>query len=277
MKPKAWLALALSTGGLGAQVFPAAISTLSSGQIVVADLHRRLLIIDPQSRKMQDLPLPFTPTDIAAGGRAEENLIFTVLHGSRPALSAVVQYSTAGRELRRWAVPGGDPAGVAFDYPRRRVYVAALPASVYYIDLNDAGGLAKYIAEVPDAHGLGALIVDAGGDQIYVASPFDGKVFGLSVSARKSSVIIDNLGEPSALAVGRSGPVLYVADRTKHSVLAVRLDMKSPRLSTFWSSKQLRMPDGLALDSTNTLWVADGESNALFAISPAGQLIAKFP
>ncbi len=201
-----------------------------------------------------------------------------MLRGQTRGSSSVVQYTADGKKAGSWNVSTGVPSGVGVNRPQKALYVTALPASVYRLDIGGVqAGTMKFVTEVPGANGLGAIAVDPRGEKLYVADPFEGKLFGVSLSSHKTWLVAEDLGEPSALAVGRDGQVLYIADRAKRAILTVRLDAKTPKPVVFWTSKELREPVGLTFDNANTLWVGDHAAKALFGISPDGRLKARIP
>jgi len=275
---KAWVALVLVGGALPAEVQPVGMSPLEGTKLVVIGDNSILTVLDEQTGIVEQnkLQFPQRPVDLAAGGGLAENLIFVALRGSNTQLSPVVQCTPQGKEIRRWNTPYGYPSGIALDYPNKVLYITALQSGeIYRVDLNaKGGGSVQYLTEVPGASRLGALAVDTAGGRLLVAEPFSGTIYEFSLTTRKSAVLVRDLGQPSALAIGRGGKVLYIADETHKCIWAVRLDANPPKASQFWSSKDFRDPVALAVDSHETMWVGDRTAKAVFRRTSDGHEIS---
>jgi sugar lactone lactonase YvrE len=72
------------------------------------------------------------------------------------------------------------------------------------------------------------------------------------------------------LAIGQGANRLYVADKVKRCIWAVRLNQGPPNPTLFWSSNSLREPLGLAVDSNGTVWIGDKLANAVFGVDANG-------
>jgi sugar lactone lactonase YvrE len=238
-----------------------------------------IMIIETQSgfdqRLITTLPKRLAVIDLAANGNLNEGLIFVVSRGKDIATSSIMRYTSTGEIMQRWVLPISYPSGIALDYSRGILYISTLlDVSIYQVGLNDKGGRKPvYIMQVPSATRLGALAVDEAGGRLFVADPFSGTIYAVSLATRQSSLLVSELGEPSALALGPGANVLYVADRAHRCVWAVPLNQGPPHPVRFWSSKELKEPLGLVVSSNGRVWIGDSSAKAIFGVTANGQTV----
>jgi sugar lactone lactonase YvrE len=272
--------LMFCTGVLAAKIRPVALATLTDGRLIELDRSNTLImIIETQSgfdqRLITTLPKRLAVIDLAANGNLNEGLIFVVSRGKDIATSSIMRYTSTGEIMQRWVLPISYPSGIALDYSRGILYISTLlDVSIYQVGLNDKGGRKPvYIMQVPSATRLGALAVDEAGGRLFVADPFSGTIYAVSLATRQSSLLVSELGEPSALALGPGANVLYVADRAHRCVWAVPLNQGPPHPVRFWSSKELKEPLGLVVSSNGRVWIGDSSAKAIFGVTANGQTV----
>ncbi len=269
--------LMLTAAALSAQIRPVAASALSDGKLIILAEGNVLVVADGRSGELQKVRLPTFPDgiDMTAGGRLDENLIFVVTRGPIIQMSQVIRYSAQGQELGRWSLPDGYPSGLALDYTNKILYISSLQGeSIYSVNLKGNGPMARYVAEVSGASRLASLALDPSTGRLFVADVFSGKIYIITLSTRKSSVLVEGLGNPSALAVGHGGQILYIADALNRCVWTVGMNANRPRASAFLSSSfKLQEPLALAVGIDGTIWVGDRSSRAIFGVDSNGRKV----
>ncbi len=271
------IALLAGAAGLFAQIPATAASAISDGRLLILDSNNVLAVAETKSGTVRKVGLRISPqaVDLSAGGRLDENLIFLATRGSTIETSPVVRVSAQGQQLASWRLPDGYPSGVALDYQNRILYVSSLQTGeIFSIKLNEGGSLAHYVAEMSGASRLGPLAVDPATGRIFAADVFSGRIYMLTLSTRRSSVVVAGLGRPSALALGRGGRTLYIADTDRRCVWAVELGANRLRAVAFLtSSAGLREPLGVTVDTDQTIWVGDHSTQTVSGFDAGGRLV----
>jgi DNA-binding beta-propeller fold protein YncE len=266
------LAALISCGtALAGAMLPVAVSALSDGTLAVLCLNNQLAFANPHSGSvtMVPLPIPGTAVDMVASGSSEQPLLFVAMRGPSSFQSMVQQFSRAGGKLGYWQISDGYPAGLALDSTRGILYISSLQSTaIYRLNLREKGASPHFVTEIRGASRIGPIAVGPAGDRIYAADVFAGDIYEIPLNTRRSSVLVGNLGEPAALALGRDGKVLYVADTAHHCVWLVPLDRRPATPTRFWSSKE---PRGVAVDASRMVWVGDRSAKAVFGIAPSGR------
>jgi hypothetical protein len=272
----AWL---LSAGMISAQIRPVSISALADGRIFGLDAAKKLCFIASNTGKIEmisiNLDYPYQGFDLATGGSPMEPLIFVATRGAEMPFPPIIQYTAAGQEKRRWQIPVSFPSGLAYDTPRRLLYISTLQdVSIYRVDLNEpVGAKPRFLLQVSGAERLGAMAVDSSGSRLFAADPFSGTVYVISLASGVSSTLASNLGEPTALAVGTGSNLLYVLDQMRRCVWTIRLDQGLQKPVKFWSFPEFRQPAGLTMDASGTVWIGDKSTKALFGRDATGKVV----
>jgi len=131
------------------------------------------------------------------------------------------------------------------------------------------------------------IAIDGVGGYIYVADTLYSVVHKLKLSDG-STVVEWNAsgaiyGEPNAVAVGSDG--IYVADRANNTI--IKLDATTGDIDTSWGdsgsiggygagNSNLNSPRGVAVDSSDNIYVADSGNNRIMKFESTGEYITKW-
>jgi len=127
------------------------------------------------------------------------------------------------------------------------------------------------------------LVTDSSGNIYFTDSVRNkGKVCFLSVNGEQN-ILADNLDYPNGLVLSSDQKTLYVAESYKNRIIKIILEsagnMKGridvfADLPTHSSGKEIdNLPDGLAMDWNENLWVAHYGMQAIHKLSPEGKLL----
>ena len=100
---------------------PVALAVLADGNLVVLSADH-LALVEPAAKKKRviaSLPVAVRWIDVAAMGSAIAPRIFLVGHGANQQTSFIAEYDGGGKQVRRWRLPYGYPAGIAVDSARQ--------------------------------------------------------------------------------------------------------------------------------------------------------------
>ena len=266
------IALGIATAMDGLK--PVALSVLADGNLLIL-FGDHLEIREPTTGKRRTsvaIPGMTQWIDATATGPSDRPGMFLVGRGSKAGGSMIAQYNLQGKEVRSWRLKAGYPSGIAFDPSRQVLYVTELQTpTVHTINLAEKESVARYLAGVRGASRLGSITVGPEG-QLFVADLFSGTIYRLSPPAYRATVLVSDLGEPSAMAVGPGGRILYVSDRSQRCVWSIRLDTATPRPTKFWVN-ELRSPSSVGVSANGTVWIGDPGAQAVFGVSPEGTMI----
>jgi sugar lactone lactonase YvrE len=253
---------------------PIALTVLPDGNLFVLSPDHFDLGQPLGSIKRVALPLSIQWIDGTVIGASSNQKIFLIGRGNTQQSSPILQVDAQGKELRRWRLPNGFPAGITADASKEILYVTDLQApSVYTIRLADKNGIAQFLAEVPRVNRLSAIAIAPTG-HLFVADAFEGKIYRMAPPLYQPTVLASDLGEPSAIAVSPNGRILYVADRSRHCVWSIRLDAANPRPTRFWSDN-LRAPSAVGVGANGAVWIGDRVTDAVLGVTPEGRLIQR--
>jgi hypothetical protein len=292
MKPRGLLAalLAIWAVDLDAgrlEVAPSALGTLRSGEVVVLDPHQGVFLLFPATGRVQGIVGSFgvyEAQDIATGFLDGSDAIFVTLNlptsrgGGRAQL---IRYNAKGARLGSWSASTRliRLGGVAIDEKKKLVYVASSqPPEIYKLDLNPSprGGSLVRLAGSLGAERFGAMAFDVQSGKLLINDPYWGRMYGYDPGNGRSEVLLEKLGEISALARDAASDRLFLADVLGGRVLVAQLTSKSPGAKPLTPSRELGEPLGLAFD-TNGLWVGDRFGRRVLQLSRAGQRLRSFP
>jgi len=174
------------------------------------------------------------------------------------------------------------PIGVAVDVTHGEVFVADQGSGsvVVYLRLAEAADASlRRITGVPDLSSARGIAVDAGGDELYIATGTGVRVYDRmadGAATPKRSFTAAGWSVPLALAVDAANDEVLVAT-TSGSLLAFSRTA-SGTVAALRTVTGFGRPSGVALDATNAeLFVSDATPNALVAIdrTATGSLAAK--
>jgi sugar lactone lactonase YvrE len=258
------------------------LGALTDGRLVVLDRDRGLLLVSLKDHSMRALPVDFglqSPMDLATVQAATDQILVTVrLRSASSRQGRLLRYDSSGRLSGQWlAAVGEELSGVTVEAGGRFAYVTSFRQPVVYrFDLSRPGAMASRLALLRGADSLGSIAVDVKGRRLFVADAYGSAVRKLALDSSRTEVIVDEVGEPYALAYDQTAQRLYIADAEASRVLGVDLADTVPKARPFAAAKGLGEPHALALGSDGTLWAADYRTAALFQFSRTGALLQSF-
>ena len=260
---------------------PVALVHNASGDLYVLDRDGRVFIVDGKGeiavRSAIRIPRELQVMDMVAAELDGHDYAFvSARQGSQ---SIVQQFSIPdGKIVRSWSLLVRC-AGLGLDSEFRRVYISCIqPNRVYRIDLTT--NKIMLVEDIQDAgYGqsavLGPVLVDEERQKLYVADMFNGVLYELDITRRFYRRILENLGQPSALAFNSDKRVIYIADGNGR-ILSFRPGVNQQR-SIVSKQREFRTPTGVTVAADRTLWVADADAHALFQLSDEGSITRRWP
>jgi DNA-binding beta-propeller fold protein YncE len=273
---------------LGAKVLstvePAAIATLSSGEVLVLDSVQGVVKISERGRSQvvrgfeafQGADLATAPSD---GGES----VFVTLQirfKSDVPFSRLCRWTVAGKRTGEWLLGNGAGilAGVAVDPRQQIAYCSDVRSkTIYKLNLNKPGAKFEPISRINGTPG--ALILDAKRRRLLVADVETGKILAVGIDSGQVDTLLDkgSIVEPVALAFDESRDRLYIADAAKRRVWFGNAAADRLKIEQFAKSQGFSEPVGLAVGRDGTLWVADRGSRLLLLLTPDGASRQKIP
>ena len=200
------------------------------------------------------------------------------------------QASLGGESLRETSY--GVPAGASLQQPNSvyadqfRVYVTdRLPSP--RVVIFDRGERTMTVISGPTPSVIPAVqFVDPSGvavdevNNIYVADPPQGKVFGLDRKGAPRLVFgaTGELSYPAALAVDRRRGRLYIVDKHAHVVrVYAGMGARLFELSDMGKEPALRAPVAIALDRTGNSYTLDTSPSRVIVHGSDGRFLRSFP
>jgi DNA-binding beta-propeller fold protein YncE len=280
-EPFRFVGKATSSGGLTRFSVPSPMALTYAGEsgLAVLSSNGNVHVVDitaPKIRIQRVCSAPFPTFDIAASTIEGRDTLFLAAssplpvsaHGQLPERAGeskpmMVTCSIEEKRPPRSQVFLGSSAltGIAVHPRTGTVYtVNSWERQIYAREIVSSGFSPsfKIISDFPDAAALGPLAIDAQKDRLFVLDSVSGKLFEVDLTRLTKSVFAYNLNDGRALAVSGAKRLLYVARRRE--VVSVALDDAADR-KTVW--RGLKDPTGLAVDSTQRLWIADRETNSV--------------
>jgi DNA-binding beta-propeller fold protein YncE len=267
-----------ANSGIG---FPIALAAFPSGNLIALESHGAIYLIDPgtkHARKLKDNIGYNTVVDLA-GDRLDGVDTFFITSSWRAASSGsigkVTQYSIAGQEAASWHLPGLGISVLALDSKNRRLLLAdSQTANVYTLDIGAGkASVPTFLMEIHGPQAVSAIAYDAGHNQLFAADAIQGNLYVADLGQRKSALAIGKLREPRALALDAGSNKLYVADAGLRQIIVISTDTRSFQARVYSRAKEFREPAGVAVDAAHHVWVADSSAQAVYAISPSGDVV----
>lgn len=212
-----------------------------------------------------------TPSDIANGN---DNSLYVVDTGNR----RIQVFTANGKFLKSFTHPDFvKPSGIAVDRIGQ-IYIVDTLAYSLFVFSNDGDFLWEFGNPKQLGAGLGELhnphgVAVGHGGVIYIADTFNNRI---QISSHTGVALgyLGNSGElefPKGVTVDKNG-FIFVTDA--HGVKKFHPDGQT--ISVWGEDEGLFSPNGLAIDSSKSLWVGDEEGQALLRFSTDGRILSRF-
>jgi len=259
---------------------PAALSVLSSGDVVILDPVLGLFRYRPGSGKVVPLVDGFglyegVDVQVATIG-GTESIFVTQVPRSTAGGARLVRFNLEGREKGEWVLPPGKKrcSGVAIDAQVPVAYVVSpQTAEIFKFDLRKPRTSPRPLAKISQEGGLGPMILDGKRRRLLIADVALGALYAVDIDTGKSARLVKDVGEPSALALDAKQDELLVSDASGRRLWSVGLAGKDPKPQIFARLKEFEEPTGLTLSSDGSVWVGDVDKGRLFQVSRDGKLV----
>jgi hypothetical protein len=188
----------------------------------------------------------------------------------------VQEFTTDGQLVQSWIIRHV-VAGLTFDSVSQTVYFTSGDSPEIYAISPRPKSSPRYVAEVTGSSKLGAIAIDSGRQQFYIADVRQGTVYSMSVTNHKVAQI-GQVGTPQALLVDSMGQQLIVADSTRKQVVAFSLGANVGTLRVLAPAGSFQGPSGLAWWDASHLLVVDQEKGTISMVDvSAARLLYSLP
>lgn len=187
----------------------------------------------------------------------------------------------------RWSVVAeydGEPNGLALHPAGRHLYVADYRNGILRVEIA-TGAVEPVLARRNGERFKGPNdLVFAGNGDLYFTDQGQtglhdptGRVYRLSPCGRLD-VLVDNGPSPNGLVLAPDESALFVAMTRDNAVWRVPLfaDGGTAKVGRFCGFFGVGGPDGLAMDTTGTLFVAHVSLGAVFVVTPEGETVRRY-
>lgn len=220
------------------------------------------------------LPGVDVPFDIASSTQTDSVFVCAAGPGGRN--PSILQLSSAGKLLHRWRLRRAC-SGITYDPSGHIVYFGDLNTNeLSKIDLAKGSG-PTYVGEIRYAQELGPLAFDPARRRIYAADSWSQGVYAYDLNTKKSSSVVQKVGNIGALCFEAEKNLLYIADSSHKRIVVARMDMNPPLSDTFSQDVAFRDLTGLAANSNGLLAVSDSSAQAIFLLSSDGRIASRYP
>jgi hypothetical protein len=257
---------------------PVALSVSKTGNLFILDASGKVLVMAPSDptgarRVIAQFSTSWQASDLAVGNIDGQDHIFIIL--TQGNLSQIMQYSLDGKFETSWSQIG-PLSGVCTD--SRSVYAASWSAGFVYRQpfSTPPKNTPKPFYRFLNMRSIGSLAWDPVGNVLFAADLSTGGVTALDTQSMESRVLVDGLGQITALNYDASSRRLFIVDGAGRTVWSINTAAKNPKPQSAAKSHEFRIPSAVAIAGDGTLWVGDPEAHALFAFSsnaPNGQLL----
>ena len=104
----------------------------------------------------------------------------------------------------------------------------------------------------------------------------DGRIFKVDIKSKVITLLADRLAFPNGIAFSPNGKKLFVCESAKNRILTFRVnDNGTLSDKTIFAELPGGDPDGLAFDAEGNLYVAHFGGNAIYVLSPNGEIKEK--
>jgi hypothetical protein len=220
------------------------------------------------------LPGVAVPFDIASSEQTDSVFVCAAKPGGRN--PSILHLSAAGKLLHSWLVRRAC-SGITYDPSGHTVYFGDLNTNeLSKIDLEKGSG-PKYVGGVRYAQQLGALAFDSVRRRIFVTDSWSQGVYEYDLNTKKSSSVVQKVGNISALHFDAEKNLLYIADSSHRRIVVAKMDETPPSINTFSQDAAFRELSGLAIVANGLLAVSDSSAQAIFLLSSDGRIASKYP
>ena len=255
----------------GANFRPAAVATLSSGELAVLDSKEGVEKVSGTAHPVLVIGnfAVFEANSFAPLKSGDFLVTQQIRFKTETPFSSLVRYNASGKASATWRFStGGVLTGLAVDDNGVAYCADSVTNTIYKFTIDRPGFVT--LARVHDAGILGPIAVDAKRRRLLVGDVQKRRLLSVSMDDGKTAVL-DNgtVAEPLAIAVDATNDRLFVADGAGRRVWMAAMSTPKLKLQKLSLSQKFWQPVGVAVARDGSLWVADGRQNLIWRFDVA--------
>jgi len=195
----------------------------------------------------------------------------------------IVVFDSHGKLLRQLVVTGASPHLLGLGvHPSTQALLVADFGAGKVLSVNPLSGASQVFTDIGPTSGLNALTFDSAGN-VYISDSFQGIIWrtgpaGGAAVAWATDPLLSTTGVPpfgaNGLAFNNDGTLLYVANTGNDAVVQIPVSGGVAGKASVLAYS-INGADGVAVDSSDNIWVVANQSDEIVVVDPTGKAIAK--